>query len=124
MARMADHAHRDDGRALDDDERVIFARLTNRQSEPLSRVEEFWGIIGRRGGKSRAMAVLIVFLACFVDYPSFCDRRAAVVLCLAQNARAGCGRVVISRALFEATPLLAGLVRSKGAETLSLTNRR
>ena len=33
------------GEALTEDERVIFTRLTGREREPLSRVEEFWGII-------------------------------------------------------------------------------
>jgi hypothetical protein len=50
------------GEALTDDERVIFKDLTGREREPLERVEEFWGVIGRRGGKSRAAAALVVFL--------------------------------------------------------------
>ena len=31
-------------------------------------VEEFWGVIGRRGGKTRAMAVLAAFVAACVDH--------------------------------------------------------
>jgi hypothetical protein len=44
------------GEALDDDERVIFRKITGREREPLERCEELWGIVGRRGGKSRAIA--------------------------------------------------------------------
>ena len=55
------------GEPLDDAERVIFERLTGRATEPLERVEEFWAV-GRRGGKSRAAAVLSVYLACLFDY--------------------------------------------------------
>ncbi len=111
------------GEALTEDERAIFARLTNRQSEPLSRVEEFWGIIGRRGGKSRAMAVLIVFLACLVDYRHLLTTgERPIVLCLGQNARQAAVVYNYVAGIMEATPLLAELIRSRGAETLSLTN--
>ena len=41
---------------------AIFARLTGRDREPLIRVDEFWAVIGRRGGKSRAIAVLAVYV--------------------------------------------------------------
>src|SRR5580658_2555851 len=109
------------GEGLTEDERAIFARLTNRHSEPLERVEEFWGIIGRRGGKSRAVAVLIVFLACFVDYRSvIAIGERPIVLCLGQNAKQAAvvyGYVV---GIIEATPLLAGLIRTRSAELLSL----
>ena len=50
------------GEPLSDDERTSFARLTGRDAEPLERVEELWGIVGRRGGKTRASAVLSVYL--------------------------------------------------------------
>ena len=56
------------GEPLTDDERVVFQRLTGREREPLERVEEFWGIVGRRGGKSRAAAVLAIYQAVFVDH--------------------------------------------------------
>ena len=76
------------GEALTNDERVIFKGLTGREREPLERVEEFWGVIGRRGGKSRSMAVLIVFLACFVDCRSvLAIGERPIVLCLGQNAK-------------------------------------
>jgi len=45
------------GEPLTDDELVVFFALTNRQKQPEGRPREFWGVIGRRGGKSRAMAV-------------------------------------------------------------------
>jgi hypothetical protein len=51
------------GEPLDAEERVIFAELTGRPTEPLERCEEFWGVIGRRGGKSRAIAVLCTYIA-------------------------------------------------------------
>jgi hypothetical protein len=51
------------GEELTASERAIFRTLTNREREPVEQVEEFWGVIGRRGGKTRAMAVLGAFVA-------------------------------------------------------------
>jgi hypothetical protein len=111
------------GEPLDDEERVIFKALTGREREPLERVEEFWGIIGRRGGKSRAMAVLIVFLACFVSYQSvIAIGERPVVLCLGQNSKQAAIVYGYVAAIIESKPLLAKLIRTKLAETLSLTN--
>ena len=56
------------GEDLTEDERVIFEGLTGREREPLEAVEEFWGVIGRRGGKTRSMAVLAAFIAGCVDH--------------------------------------------------------
>ena len=44
------------GESLYDDEREIFTKLTDREREPGQRVNELVAVIGRRGGKSRAMA--------------------------------------------------------------------
>jgi hypothetical protein len=56
------------GEALTDDERTIFTALTGREREPEHPVDELWGIVGRRGGKSRAFSVLGAYLAGLVDY--------------------------------------------------------
>jgi hypothetical protein len=56
------------GEALDDDERALFKQITGRDHEPLQRVEELVGCIGRRGGKSRAVAALAVYLAGLCDH--------------------------------------------------------
>ena len=44
------------GEALTDEERETFKELTGRDHEPLQRVDQFAAVIGRRGGKSRAMS--------------------------------------------------------------------
>ena len=46
------------GEKLTDEERQLFKQLTGREHEPKQRVEEFVGVIGRRGGKSRAISSL------------------------------------------------------------------
>jgi hypothetical protein len=46
------------GEELLDDERAVFTKLTGRPREPLVRVSELTAVVGRRGGKSTAMAAL------------------------------------------------------------------
>jgi hypothetical protein len=109
------------GEPLDDAERVIFERLTGRATEPLERVEEFWAV-GRRGGKSRAAAVLSVYLACLFDYAGvLAIGEKPIVLCLAQNQIQA--RVVLSYALglIRSVPMLSALVKSEAAGAILLT---
>jgi hypothetical protein len=111
------------GEPLDDEERSIFKRLTGREREPLARVEEFWAAIGRRGGKSRAIAVLIVFIATLVDHSRrIVPGEKPVVLCLAPTARQA--RVVLDyvAGIIESTPMLAPLIVNRTAETIELSN--
>src|SRR6516162_8527796 len=51
------------GECLTEDERATFRALTGRDREPLQRVDQFAAVIGRRGGKSRAMATLACYIA-------------------------------------------------------------
>ena len=56
------------GEELTEAERDLFQAVTGRQREPLAPVAEFWGVIGRRGGKTRAMGVLTAYLAGCCDH--------------------------------------------------------
>jgi hypothetical protein len=56
------------GEELLDTERDLFQAVTAREREPLEPVAEFWGVIGRRGGKTRSMAVLTAYLAACIDH--------------------------------------------------------
>ena len=49
-------------------ERKVFKTLTGRDREPGHMVDLFLGVVGRRGGKSRAMAVFITWLATCCDW--------------------------------------------------------
>jgi hypothetical protein len=50
------------GETLTATEREAFRQLTGREREPGARVEELVAIVGRRGGKSRAIATLATYL--------------------------------------------------------------
>jgi hypothetical protein len=74
------------GEPLTDAERATFTKLTDREREPLQRVEEAAFVVGRRGGKSRAMATLATYIA------GLCEHRLAagetgIVLCIAPDQR-------------------------------------
>lgn len=56
------------GEALTADERELFTALTTREREPMQRVEEFWGICGRRGGKTRAMGTVAAYIGALCDH--------------------------------------------------------
>ena len=51
------------GEPLNPDELETFQRFTGRTTPPSQRVDELWCCVGRRGGKSRGMAVLATYLA-------------------------------------------------------------
>jgi hypothetical protein len=111
------------GEALTPEERELFAKFTGRPAEPLERVEEFWGVVGRKGGKSRASAVLAVYLAALCDHSenlSLGER--GRVLFLAQNQRQAAVAFGYCTAIFEALPMLAALIVGRTADTLALSN--
>jgi hypothetical protein len=111
------------GEALRDDERAIFKRLTGREREAAQRCEELWAIVGRRGGKSLAIAVLVIYLAILVDYSAVRSvGERLVVLALAptrEQAQIVFGYIV---GIVESTPVFASQVVSKTSDSLSLKN--
>lgn len=56
------------GEPLEDDEREAFRGVTERESEPLERVDELWCVVGRRAGKTRAAGTLGAYTACLCDW--------------------------------------------------------
>jgi hypothetical protein len=110
------------GEPLDDEERAIFTELTGRQQEPLRRVEEFVGVIGRRGGKSRAIAVLAVYLAALCEWPNLVDGETGVVLCVAPDmAQAGIC-LTYAASVLQGSPILRRLLMNKTVQKLRLEN--
>jgi hypothetical protein len=112
------------GEELRDEERAIFRQFTGREREPGAPIEEGAFIIGRRGGKDRAVSVLVTYLAACCDYRDVLSRgEKGLVLCLAADQRQG--RITLDHiaANFEQSPILAQLVTSRTADTIELSNR-
>jgi hypothetical protein len=110
------------GEALTEEERVIFESLTGRGSEPLEPVEEFWGVIGRRGGKTRAMAILAAYLAACVDHRDvLAPGERGVIPLLAASVQQAASAFAFIEGIFAVAPNLKDLVDGATSDTLSLT---
>jgi hypothetical protein len=111
------------GEPLTDDERTLFTELTGRAQEPLQRVEEFIGVIGRRGGKSRAIAVLATYIAALCEHSdALVPGETGLVLAIAPDQRQALIVLEYIAAAFAATPMLSQLVASRTVDTITLTN--
>jgi hypothetical protein len=111
------------GEELTEDERVVFRTLTGRESEPLEPVEEFWAVIGRRGGKTRSMAVLAAYIAACVDHHGVLGPgERGVVPILAASTQQAVQAYNFTAGVFANAPKLKGLVETATADTLRLRN--
>ena len=111
------------GEPLDVAELALFQSLTGRVSPPLARVEELWAIAGRRGGKTRAMSALAVYLAGLCDWrDKLASGERGVVLLIAPDQRQAAVALDYASGLMAETPVLAQLVASRTADMLSLSN--
>ena len=109
------------GEALTDEERTIFSKLTGRETEPLQRIEEAAFVVGRRGGKSRAMATLAGYIAGLCKHQLVHGER-GVLLCIAPDQRQAAIVLEYAAAAFEQSPILRQLVVNRTQDTLELTN--
>jgi hypothetical protein len=111
------------GEPLESDELEPFKALTNRQRAPSEPVREFWAAVGRRGGKSRAAAVLAAWLAACKDYRHILapgERGQLAVLAQTRDQASNSFNFICG--VFAASKALRGLVESRGADTLSLAS--
>ena len=112
------------GEALTAEERAIFAALTGREREPLERVDELWCVIGRRGGKTRAIAVLGAYIAALVDFSDVLapGERASLPIISASLWQASKCKQYLS-GIFAEVPALKRLVENETNDTISLSTR-
>jgi len=102
---------------------AIFERHTGRTRPPTAPAKEAWAICGRRGGKSRIAATEAVYLACFRDYRSILapgERGTLPIIAADRRQARNVFRYV--NGLLNGCPMLAGLVASRTAESVELTN--
>lgn len=100
-----------------------FRAQTGRYAPPSERVDEFWGVIGRRGGKSRAIACLASYLATLVDHSAkLSPGERGVGLLIAPDQRQA--RILLDyvHGALEQSVMLAQLVQSRTADTIILKN--
>ena len=59
------------GLSLDEAETALYRAHTGRTETPTEPFKEAALVVGRRGGKSRLLALIAVYLACFRDYAPY-----------------------------------------------------
>ncbi len=110
------------GEALNDDERQLFKKLTGGRDEPRQIVEEFVGVIGRRGGKSRAISVLATYIAGLCKHPALVPGERGMLLIIAPDQKQADIVLGYIRANFEGSPILRQLIEDSPQRTLRLNN--
>ena len=111
------------GEQLTTDERILFTKFTGREREPLQRVAELTGIVGRRGGKSSAIASGASYIAGLCDHSDvLAAGEKGVLLCVAADTRQA--RIILDycEAAFEQSPMLKQMIAARTADALELTN--
>lgn len=111
------------GERLTPEETQMYRRLTGRLQTPLKRVREFWAVVGRRGGKSRATAALAVYIAALCNHPNLAQGETGVVLLIAPDQRQAKILLDYIEGFLEASPILQQLIDRRIADALQLTNR-
>ena len=110
------------GEELTEGERVEFKAITGRDCEPGERIEEFWGIVGRRGGKTKAMATLASYLACLCDYDDVLapGERGVIPILSASIVQSRSAFLHVSGVLNH-SPMLSTLIKGETKEEIQLT---
>ena len=112
------------GEPLEPAELATFEQLTGRARQPQDRPNEFFGVIGRRGGKSRAIAIYAAWLAACFDWRPIlgAGERGQLAVIAATRDQAANVFKFIAGAL-GASSALRGMVTGRTADTISLKSR-
>ena len=103
---------------------AVYRERTGRTTWPTAPFTEAAVIVGRRGGKSRTLALIAVYLACFRDYaPYLAPGEVATIGVLAVDK--GQARAIFRfvLGLLKAVPMLEPLIVRRDTETIELSNR-
>ncbi len=100
-----------------------YRACTGRSVAPTSPSSEAALIVGRRGGKSRVLALIAVYLACRDYTPHLAPGEMATVAVLAANRQQARSIFRYVSGLLKAVPLLATLVEDETNEAITLSNR-
>ena len=110
------------GESLTADELATFRSLTGRSDPPPGLIDELWAVVGRRGGKTNAMACLAVYLGALCDYSDvLAPGERGVVLLIAPDVRQAKIALDYAEGALMATPAMNQLIAGRTAERLDLT---
>jgi len=109
---------------MTDAQRAIYQHHTGRSEPPTAPFKEAALVVGRRGGKSRILALVATFLATFVDYrPYLAPGEVATIAVIAADRRQA--RVIFRYilGLLREVPPLSEIVENETGDTITLRNR-
>jgi hypothetical protein len=110
------------GEELTGDERAAFKQLTGRDREPGTRVEELVAVVGRRGGKSRAISVLAAYIAGICRHDALVPGERGVLLIIAPDQKQADIVLDYITANFNNSTMLKQLVDGRSNRELRLNN--
>ena len=112
------------GLPMDDAALALYRAHTGRSEPPEGISKEAALIIGRRGGKSRVLALIATFLATFRDYePYLAPGEVATVAVLAADRKQARSIFRFTVGLLKAVDMLADMIEDETADTITLNNR-
>jgi hypothetical protein len=109
---------------MSEDQLALYRHHTGRVEAPAGPFKESALVIGRRGGKSRVLATIAVFLACFRDYSRhLAPGEVATIAIIAADRRQARSIFRFILGLLENVPMLAAMIGEQTADTITLKNR-
>jgi hypothetical protein len=111
------------GLPMNEEELKVYREYTGRKNPPREPFKEVFLIIGRRGGKSFAAAIIAVFLAVFKDWTKILRRgEVGYVMCLACDRRQASVVLNYIKAMLR-LPIFQGMVEEEYKEEIELKNQ-
>jgi hypothetical protein len=109
---------------ISDDELELYRKHTGRTAPLAAPSHETWLVIGRRGGKSFALATIAVYLACFHDWRRHLGPgEVATIMIIARDRRQARVIKCFVSGLLNAVPMLAATIADEQVESIRLRNR-
>ena len=103
---------------------ATYVACTGRTTAPDRAFTEAWLIVGRRGGKSLALALIAVYLACFRDWTgNLAPGERGTILVLATDKKQARTIMRYVRGMIEQVPLLAARIEKLQADEIELAGR-
>lgn len=111
------------GLPMSRDQLAIYRTCTGRKDAPTQQMRELVLVIGRRGGKSRILALIAVWLACFHDYRQYLDEgELGVVQVLAADKEQAKVILRYVKGFIKKVPMLARMIERDTNVGLELSN--
>jgi hypothetical protein len=110
------------GIEMDEKELNLYRHCTKRSHPPRHGAKEAWAVVGRRGGKSRIIAIAGSFIASFYKFENLAPGERGMVLNLARDREQG--KIVFSyiSAILTAIPALQQMITRQTSDEIELTN--